>query len=183
MVITGNVQVCKKHLSLGADMVVPEAESIASSTIKETEVSRFRELAYAMQGRGCPSRETKAKTRRPLAIMQLNHTGRQAPKFIGGRVPFLQRPLSASATRVGDSASGEDITRRFIERLSYSLLFERAKAMDEAEIEDVIERFARGAKLAWETGFDGVQVHAAHGCTYIIQYIACPLILGLISLR
>lgn len=40
--------------------------------------------------------------------------------------------------------------------------------MDETEIEDVIELFARSARLAWETGFDSVQVHAAHGCTYLI---------------
>ena len=169
MVITGNVQVYKKHLSLGADMVVPEAELTASSSIKETEeVSRFRELAYSMRGRGNPSLETRTETGRPLAIMQLNHTGRQSPRFIGGRIPFLQRPLSASETRVGDSAIGEDRVRGLIERISYALLFERAKAMDDAEIEEGIELFARGAKFAWETGFNGVQVHAAHGCTYIM---------------
>jgi 2,4-dienoyl-CoA reductase-like NADH-dependent reductase (Old Yellow Enzyme family) len=31
-------------------------------------------------------------------------------------------------------------------------------------IDDVVEAFVRGAKLAVLAGFDGVQLHAAHGC-------------------
>ena len=37
------------------------------------------------------------------------------------------------------------------------------RAMEEADIGRVIEAFARGAALAVEIGFDGVEIHGAHG--------------------
>jgi 2,4-dienoyl-CoA reductase-like NADH-dependent reductase (Old Yellow Enzyme family) len=36
--------------------------------------------------------------------------------------------------------------------------------MSLADIDDAVEAFVRGAKLAKLAGFDGIQLHAAHGC-------------------
>jgi 2,4-dienoyl-CoA reductase-like NADH-dependent reductase (Old Yellow Enzyme family) len=85
--------------------------------------------------------------------MQINHPGRQVYKKMGGKV------LSPSdiALNLG----------------KHSSLFSKPKAMDEAEIYDVIERFATTASLAQQAGFDGVQVHAAHG--YLIAQFLSPL--------
>jgi 2,4-dienoyl-CoA reductase-like NADH-dependent reductase (Old Yellow Enzyme family) len=49
---------------------------------------------------------------------------------------------------------------------------ETAHRMTGAEIEQMVEGFRRGAELAVEAGFDGVEVHGAHG--YLIQQSLTP---------
>lgn len=72
-------------------------------------------------------------------VAQLNHGGRQAdPKIIG------ERPMGPSAVR---------------DKLSLV----KPREMTEEEIGKTIEEFAEGARRIKEAGFDGVQIHAAHG--------------------
>lgn len=76
-------------------------------------------------------------------VAQLNHGGRQAdPKIIG------RKPLGPSAVR---------------DKLSLV----KPREMTEEEILSAIEEFAQGARRMKEAGFDGVQIHAAHG--YLIN--------------
>ena len=162
MIVTGNVQVDKRHLSLGRDVVIPKLE--ASPEVLE----RFKEWARCMKGLqdSDDGRDAREERVHPLAILQLNHTGRQSPNFIGGRLPFVA-PLSASATRVGSSsrtAQSTSATAQWISYLAYALLFQRAREMTRSDIDEVISACMRGARLAVEAGFDGVQLHAAHGC-------------------
>ena len=81
---------------------------------------------------------------------QLNHPGRQANLFDIGH-----RPVAPSAVPL--SLPGATVPR----------------ALDAAEIEDVIERFATAAQVCEAAGFDGVQLHAAHG--YLITQFLSPL--------
>lgn len=85
-------------------------------------------------------------------IMQINHPGRVAV------LPLLKRP-------VGPSAVGLDLPAMNIIRVP--------REMSEAEILDQIQRFASTAALAVKAGFDGVQVHAAHG--YLLSQFLSPL--------
>ncbi len=86
-------------------------------------------------------------------IMQINHPGRQVFKKMGGKV------LSPS-----------DIA---LDMGAHSGLFTQPKPMSEAEIQDLIERFAITASRAEEAGFDGVEIHAAHG--YLLAQFLSPL--------
>jgi 2,4-dienoyl-CoA reductase-like NADH-dependent reductase (Old Yellow Enzyme family) len=85
--------------------------------------------------------------------MQINHPGRQVYKRMGGKV------LSPSniALNMG----------------KHSALFTQPKAMNEIEIQEVITRFVTSAKKAQEAGFNGVEVHAAHG--YLLAQFLSPL--------
>ena len=82
--------------------------------------------------------------------MQISHAGRQTPKLIN------PQPLSASDVKLA-LPGGQ---------------FGQPRAMTEAEIRATIARFATCAAVARETGFDGVQIHAAHG--YLISQFLSP---------
>jgi 2,4-dienoyl-CoA reductase-like NADH-dependent reductase (Old Yellow Enzyme family) len=142
MVITGNVQVSSTHLTLGRDLVLPKV--VSDDTLKP-----FSRLLSSIRGGSSPNAT--------LAIMQLNHTGRQSTNFIGGRLPF-QPPLGPSPIRVQPSNGGR------LSDLLHVIAFQTPYAMSTAEIDDVVEGFVKGAMIALESGFDGVQLHAAHGC-------------------
>ena len=86
-------------------------------------------------------------------VMQLSHPGRQV--FAGQG----QQPVSASATKV--SLPG-------LEKM-----FDTAHALSGDEVKDIITRFATSAKCAEACGFDGVQIHGAHG--YLVSQFLSPL--------
>jgi 2,4-dienoyl-CoA reductase-like NADH-dependent reductase (Old Yellow Enzyme family) len=85
--------------------------------------------------------------------MQINHPGRQVYKNMGGKA-------------LAPSAIALDLGK-------HSGMFAQPKAMSEEEIQDVIERFVLTASLAQQAGFDGVEVHAAHG--YLLAQFLSPL--------
>lgn len=87
------------------------------------------------------------------AWMQINHPGRQVMANMGG----LAWAPSAVALELG----------------KHSKRFAQPVAMREADIREVIARFAATAQAAEQAGFTGVQVHAAHG--YLISQFLSPL--------
>lgn len=97
---------------------------------------------------------TKAKSGGGKIIMQINHPGRQILAKLGGNV----WAPSAISVDIGN----------------LSKLLGKPKAMEEGEILETIQRFGMTAKLAEEAGFDGVQIHAAHG--YLISQFLSPLV-------
>ena len=82
--------------------------------------------------------------------MQISHAGRQSPRYVTGR------PLGPSAVQ--------------LEMLGN---YAKPRALTEDEILDFIQRFARVAVTARDTGFTGVQVHSAHG--YLLSSFLSPV--------
>jgi 2,4-dienoyl-CoA reductase-like NADH-dependent reductase (Old Yellow Enzyme family) len=85
------------------------------------------------------------------ALVQLSHAGRQTSRFVSGQ-PVA--PSAVAPVRVLGS-------------------FSRPRAMTAGEIGATIERFAFAADACRRAGFDGVQVHAAHG--YLLSQFLSPL--------
>lgn len=85
------------------------------------------------------------------ALVQLNHPGRQTNRFVSGR-PVA--PSEGAAVRV-------------------FFAFAKPRALRGEEIEEIVGRFAAAAAMAEAAGFDGVQIHAAHG--YLISQFLSPL--------
>jgi 2,4-dienoyl-CoA reductase (NADPH2) len=85
--------------------------------------------------------------------MQINHPGRQMPAALGQET-------------VAPSAVAMDMGK-------FSRQFTPPKEMTEAEIHEVKRRFVETAVLAETFGFNGVQIHAAHG--YLISQFLSPL--------
>ncbi len=86
-------------------------------------------------------------------VMQINHPGRQVFKKMGGKA------LSASSVALNMG--------------KHSHLFGVPKAMTQTDIDDVITRFTQTALQAEKAGFNGVQIHAAHG--YLLAQFLSPL--------
>ncbi|MEC8427816.1 MAG: NADH:flavin oxidoreductase/NADH oxidase family protein, partial [Pseudomonadota bacterium] len=77
---------------------------------------------------------------------QLNHPGKQAPKFI------QPNPVAPSAIALEGGLQAN---------------FNKPRALQDSEIQSIIAKFAQSARLAKEVGFAGVQIHGAHG--YLIN--------------
>jgi 2,4-dienoyl-CoA reductase-like NADH-dependent reductase (Old Yellow Enzyme family) len=85
--------------------------------------------------------------------LQINHPGRQMQANLGQKT----WAPSAVALNLGN------MSKRFA----------TPHAMTPSVIQDVIQRFARTARLGEQAGFTGVEVHAAHG--YLLSQFLSPL--------
>lgn len=81
---------------------------------------------------------------------QINHSGRQTSRLIN------MHPVSASSVQLHEKG-----------------LYGKPRPMSESEIQEMIQRFANTARLCMEAGFDGIQVHAAHG--YLLSQFLSPV--------
>jgi 2,4-dienoyl-CoA reductase-like NADH-dependent reductase (Old Yellow Enzyme family) len=85
--------------------------------------------------------------------MQISHPGRQ----VRADMPGVAWAPSAVSLNLG----------------KHSKRFARPSAMIPEQIEATVERFARTAARAEDAGFDGVEIHAAHG--YLLSQFLSPL--------
>ncbi len=80
---------------------------------------------------------------------QISHPGRQCPRLV------TLTPLAPSAVQLDMIGN-----------------FGRPRAATEADILDIVERFARSAGVLKQAGFDGVEIHSAHG--YLLSQFLSP---------
>lgn len=98
-------------------------------------------------------------------IMQICHPGRQSPAGAGDR-GFLSKALAPSAIPLN---IGDNLFARAVQ----TLMFGTPKEMSVENIQETVKQFAATAKLAYETGFSGVELHGAHG--YLLAQFLFPL--------
>jgi len=84
------------------------------------------------------------------AVMQLNHAGSAASKQIIGTIPVA--PSAVVNPRKGDDMPQELFAKK---------------------IEGIVQAFADAARRTKEAGFDGVEIHSAHG--YLLNQFLSPL--------
>lgn len=85
------------------------------------------------------------------AWAQINHPGRQAPRTL------TPQPVAPSAVALSGTAG----------------MFAEPRELTHQEILDIIRRFATTAGILVRAGFDGVQIHGAHG--YLVSQFLSPL--------
>jgi len=131
LLITGNVQVDRKHLEHPANVVIEGSQG-------GSRLEALKAMAEAAQTNGAK------------VIMQISHAGRQTPKVVN------PSPLAPSAVTLGLPGG----------------TFGQPRSMTAAQLLDVEARFVHAAKVAAEAGYDGVQIHAAHG--YLLSSFLNP---------
>lgn len=146
MILTGNVQVDTKYLGQPTDT------SIIDNEAKQLE--SWRAWAKTIKG---PNGSTPA-------VVQLNHPGRQSPVGAGTKGFFTKN--------VAPSPVPLDLGSNLLAKLASALVMGTPREMSVADIEEVVAQFARAAKLSADAGFDGVELHAAHG--YLLAQFLSP---------
>ena len=86
---------------------------------------------------------------------QISHGGRQTPYVVNPQ-PMAPSSVAIDMADLPGFKTGQP------------------REMTEAEILDVIERFANAARVVREAGFTGVQIHSAHG--YLLSQFLNPLV-------
>ncbi|KAI1180789.1 NADH oxidase [Nemania sp. FL0916] len=86
-----------------------------------------------------------------LIVGQVSHPGRQAPEAL------QPHPISASAVQLGRLKQGT---------------FGKPRAATSEDIDEVVEGFAHAAQFLERAGFDGIELHGAHG--YLIAQFLSP---------
>lgn len=148
MVLTGNVAIDERHLGQPGDVVLLDDETKMSQPWKEW-------------AKACKGGEQGATA--PV-VVQINHPGRQSPAGAGSR-GFFAKTLAPSAVPL---QLGSGLLGHFVSRM----VFGTPKEMTVGDIEDVVRRFAATARISAEAGFDGVEIHAAHG--YLLAQFLSP---------
>ena len=82
-----------------------------------------------------------------VSLAQIFHGGMRCPQRLTG-----VQPVSASINPTSDSDNGE------------------TRALEDSEIEELVEAFATAATRCEKAGFDGVEIHGAHG------YLVCQFL-------
>ena len=128
VLISGNVMMDSKALGEAHNVVVED----------EKYLSELTRWATACQKNGSH------------LWMQINHPGRQAPKF--------NKEVVSASNVILPIMKG---------------MFKEPRPLEEAEIWEIIEGFGRTALIAQKAGFKGVQIHGAHG--YLVNQFLSTL--------
>jgi len=161
MIITGNIGVDRRHIGIMFDMVMPDP---GQTEAEARALAAYTKYARATKGFAVDDERADhapADGQRPLAIAQLVHCGRQSMRG-SGRPPWVPSVApSAVPMRIGKEPSWLDW-----------LMFGTPHALTVEEIHGIVQRFVHASVLLERAGFDGVELHGAHG--YLLSSFLNP---------
>jgi 2,4-dienoyl-CoA reductase-like NADH-dependent reductase (Old Yellow Enzyme family) len=112
-------------------------------------------------------------------MAQLLHPGRQVinPEDSMKLIPFLPKVFMSYIEQHPEVLQSQEQPTQPVEATApspvFDSLFDRApRGLDIEEINEIIDAFAEGIRRAQEAGFDGIQLHAAHG--YLLSSFISP---------
>jgi N-ethylmaleimide reductase len=135
-------------------LIIAEASPIAATGFgspgvpgiySEQQIKGWREVVDAVHAKG------------GVIFLQLWHVGRVSHSSFqpGGVLPVAPSAVAISEALKTSTADGKVTT------------YETPRALETAEISGVIDAYRQGAENALKAGFDGVEIHGAHG--YLIE--------------
>ncbi|KAF4637598.1 hypothetical protein G7Y89_g471 [Cudoniella acicularis] len=137
LLITGQVQIDMRFLSIAGD-VVCHADALQSPHFE-----KWKEWARIAQANGAP------------CIVQLAHPGHMSPTGAGNRLPNMPAICPSSVL--------VDLGDKWLDNFVIQSILGTPKAISLAEINQAVEDWKRGARVAAAAGFKGIQLHGAHG--------------------
>lgn len=149
LIITGNVDIDPLHLGTPFDVAIPYDEK--SLQFFKAAMKRY---ADACTGRDQPDKVNPSK--RPLAVVQLVHAGRQSMRGSGRGI--TKPALAPSAVPMSTLGSFGPLGR-FMDYLLWGPVAE----MTTEQVQQLRDRFVQAALICAEAGFDGVELHGSHG--------------------
>lgn len=142
-ILTGNVHVDNMHIGAPKDIFV------------KPQISNETRQAWKLWAAACQRGGTPA-------IVQICHPGRQSA---AGDRSFFEKTIAPSAVSFSIGPGLFDWAVR-------ALVFGTPREMTIRDIEKVVNQFATTAKLAADSGFSGIELHAAHG--YLLAQFLSP---------
>lgn len=162
MIITGNVGVDRKHIGIMFDVVMPEEGNDAREAEYLAEFVKYARATKGFDVDDARADAVPADGSRPLAVVQLVHCGRQSMRG-SYRKPW-EPSLAPSAVPVQLSQE----KRTWMDALTFGT----PHALTVAEIHRIVEQFTRAAVFMEKAGFDGIELHGAHG--YLLSSFLNP---------
>lgn len=148
--LTGNVMINKKWLGDVGDVCV-DLETLKNPA----EMDAWKRYAKAACQNGT------------IAVVQINHPGRQSPKGAGTRPSSGEESRNIAPSEVPLNMGNGIITSR-----APSLVFGTPKEMTIEDINRTVKEFINAAVVAKEAGFKGAELHGAHG--YLVSSFNNP---------
>lgn len=112
-------------------------------------------------------------------MAQLLHPGRQVmnPEDSMKLIPFLPKVFISYIEQHPEVLQPQEQPTQIVEPTAPSPVFDRLfertpRGLEKNEINDIIDAYAEGIGRVQEAGFDGVQLHAAHG--YLLSSFISP---------
>ncbi|KAK3178812.1 hypothetical protein OEA41_000949 [Lepraria neglecta] len=137
LIITGQVQIDIRYLSIKGDVVCHE------DSMKEPHFSKWKEWAQLAQAAGTP------------CIVQLAHPGRMSPAGAGNR--------PADMAAICPSSVSVKLGEGWLNKKALGTILGTPREATLEDIDYAVAAWVRGARLAKEAGFAGCQLHGAHG--------------------